>query len=64
MLLDHCSSAPVVSIIATLGEVIDNRSPRMEKFENHHHSRNNFFDSAAILEILVVKYERQWTLRP
>jgi hypothetical protein len=35
----------------------------MEKFENRHHSRNNFFGSAAILQTLGVKYELQWTLR-
>jgi hypothetical protein len=34
----------------------------MEKFENHEHSRNNFFDSAAIIQTLGVKYELQWTL--
>jgi hypothetical protein len=36
------------------------------KFENHQHSRNNFFDnlgSAAILQTLGVKYELQCTLR-
>jgi hypothetical protein len=35
----------------------------MEKFENHQHSRNNFFGSAAILQTLGIKYEIQWTLR-
>jgi hypothetical protein len=36
----------------------------MEKFENHQHSRNNFFGSAAILhQTLGVKYDIQWTLR-
>jgi hypothetical protein len=38
----------------------------MERFENHQHARNNFFDNhrqAAILQILGVKYELQWTLR-
>jgi hypothetical protein len=38
----------------------------MEKFENHQHSRSNFFDNLwqrAILQTLSVKYEPQWTLR-
>jgi hypothetical protein len=35
----------------------------MEKFENHQHSRNNFFGSAAILQTLGVNYELQLALR-
>jgi hypothetical protein len=35
----------------------------MEKFENHQHSQDNFFDSVAILQTLSIKYELQWTLR-
>jgi hypothetical protein len=38
----------------------------MKNFENHQHSRNNFFDnllgSAVILQTLCVKYELQWPL--
>jgi hypothetical protein len=38
----------------------------MEKFENHQHSRNNFFNNLrqrGLLQTLGVKYELQWALR-
>jgi hypothetical protein len=38
----------------------------METFENHQHSRNNFFDNLqqrGHSPTLGVKYELQWTLR-